>query len=462
MSRYILSVLFIEGYVALSMQMLYMRKTSIYTGSGVGHIGLIIGIILLSMALGYRYGGVKKDFDVSYLKHKDRDRYFKDIASRIGNQFILVSIITALALNDTIIRLIMIVDGSYVSLFIYSLFFISPAIFLMATTIPLIIRMYKGSSSEEKASRALFLSTIGSFFGSILTSIILFSYLGVYLTTNLILLTLFLFGVYSTSIKEPQFKNFPLYLFSAVICLFLFWGKNKEIVESNEYYEYGVAINKDYKAFKVNGSFSSIIYSNGSVSPYIEYMRSFLHNQGSLINKDILVIGGGGFVAGYGIEDTGARFDYLDIDPKMKEIAEKNFLDDPVNGNYFAVDGRSFLLKNKKKYDVVILDTFTSLRSIPENLSTLEYFVNVKSSVKDGGWVLINIIADTSFNERFTRGIHNTINKSFDYCMAIPLTFYNTYSNIVYQCKVTNDEKVIYTDDVNLSNSDFGSMGIDY
>ena len=117
-------------------------------------------------------------------------------------------------------------------------------------------------------------------------------------------------------------------------------------------------------------------------------------------------------------------------------------------------------MKNKKKYDVVILDTFISLRSIPENLSTLEYFVNVKKSVKEGGWVLINIIADTSFNERFTRGIHNTINKSFNYCKAIPLSVHNAYSNIVYQCRVTNDGKLIYTDDVNLSNSDYGSIGL--
>ena len=465
---YIMAILLVEGFVALSFQMLFMRKLLMNVGSSVNNIGVIIGVILIMMALGYRQGGLQKDFDVKYIKDGDYSKYLKSISRKIGLNFIIVAVISAVALNEHIIDLVMFYDMGIGSLVIYSILFISPIIFLMASTVPYIVRFFNDNRAENAASKALYYSTIGSFLGSVVTANVLFSYLGVHLTTMLVVLLIFETGVLSLllktsdeSVSNYKFINVIYLVFSLfIILIFLISGSGKGVVAYNDYYNYRVVEEKDYKIFQVNKSHSSIIYEDGLLSPYVEVVRNIIFNVIGVKNQDILVIGAGGFVAGRGLEESGHKFTYVDVDPKMQDIAERNFLNGKINGNYIASDGRAYLKKSDKKYDVIFLDAFSDAKSIPENLSTIQFFEMVREDIKKDGWFVANVIADVDFNEEYSRNIYRTINSVFPFCLINVQNMYSVYSNVIYTCKNSEDYGSIYIDDKNKSNIEYGNMRI--
>lgn len=461
--NYIIATLFVEGFVALSFQMLFMRKLLKYVGSSVNYIGIIIGVILLLMAFGYRNGGMQKKFDLKYAKDGDSKSYLNAVSNKIGLNFIIVALIGSLALNDTIIDLIMIFDGAFISLSIYSLLFIAPIIFLMASTVPYIVRFFSDVKREEAASKALYFSTIGSFFGSVITANFLFRYYGIYETTILVIGLIFVFGVYSLSLNRGRFNMKDLsniFISGSLACLFLFIGVDSTVIKSNEYYTYSVVKNDHFKAFQVDRSYSSLIMNDGGNSPYIESLRELIFKRAGLENQDVLIIGAGGFVAGRGMENSGHKFTYIDVDPMMIDIAENNFLDGKINGNFIAKDGRAYLLGNDKQYDVIILDAYSNAKSIPENLSTIEFFNEVKKDIKVGGWFVANVIADVNFNDQYSKNIYKTINEAFNFCFANLLDYDQDYSNIIYMCRNLDSDGDVYIDNKNLSNIEFNDMKI--
>lgn len=468
--NFIVLVLLVEGFVALSFQMIFMRKLLMHVGSSVNNISIIIGVILIMMAIGYRYGGNVRKFDVIYKKSGNYSEYLKAVASKVGVNFLLVALISAVAVNDAVVGFIMDYDASFGSLLIYSGLFISPIIFLMAATVPYIVRFFRNYEKEKAASSALYFSTIGSFLGSVVTANFLFAYIGVYATTIFIILLLFFTGVYSLTIKTSELGKksnrfsggISLIISMIVMLVFIVSsfvvGKNQEIIADNEFYNYRLVEAEDYKIFQIDKSHSSIIFSSDKNSPYIELMRDVLFNIVGLENQDILVIGAGGFVAGRGLEGSGHKFTYVDVDPKMIDIAEKNFLEGPINGDFVAMDGRAYLKRNERKFDVVFLDAYSDSKSIPKNLSTIEFFNEVRKDIKDDGWFVANIISDVSFSENYSRNIYRTINAVFPFCTVYVKDKFADYSNIIYACKNSINVGEIYIDDKNRSNRDFNSM----
>lgn len=53
-------ILFIEGLVSLSYQMLYIRQIGPIVGNSVDVISWIIGIFLIALAIGYKHGEITK------------------------------------------------------------------------------------------------------------------------------------------------------------------------------------------------------------------------------------------------------------------------------------------------------------------------------------------------------------------------------------------------------------------
>lgn len=462
--NYIISILFVEGFIALSFQMIFMRKLLMFVGSSVNYISIIIGVILLMMAFGYRYGGNRKDFDDEYLKNGDREGFLSSVSRRIGLNFLMVGLISGIALNDTIIRSIMFIDGSFISLIVYSILFISPIIFLMASTVPYIVRYFNGLEKEKAASVALYLSTIGSFAGSVITANILFRFFGLYETTIFVVFTIIVFGFYSLYISK-SLESSKLYFYTGFTALlsgvFLVLGSQLSVVHSNEHYTYSVIENDRYKMFQVDESPSSLMWKKGHINEsYIESIKRFIVSRFGGSEKEILVIGAGGFMASRGLSGSNYEFTYVDVDPDMKDVAEKYFLEEPVNGGYVVADGRAYLQNSDKKYDAIILDAYSNAKSIPENLSTIEFFYEVKKDLKIGGWFIVNVISDVDFDEDYGRNINRTINKAFPMCRSEVVGSGSYYANIIYTCRNLEEVGDVYIDNKNKSNIEFNDMGV--
>ena len=109
--------------------------------------------------------------------------------------------------------------------------------------------------------------------------------------------------------------------------------------------------------------------------------------------KDVLIVGLGGgsmpmFLRHYYPQTV---IDAVDIDPVVVEVAQKYFAFKPDEKmNVVTRDGRLYLRRSKKRYDIIILDAYNSL-SIPFHLTTREFLQQVSDHLKPGGIVASNV-----------------------------------------------------------------------
>jgi spermidine synthase len=85
----------------------------------------------------------------------------------------------------------------------------------------------------------------------------------------------------------------------------------------------------------------------------------------------------------------------VELDPAVVELARKYFGVRSEDRFEIAVaDGRSYLLKSKQTWDVIMIDAYRG-PFVPFHLLTEEFFRVVKSKLKPGGAVVQNIEPDT-------------------------------------------------------------------
>jgi len=109
--------------------------------------------------------------------------------------------------------------------------------------------------------------------------------------------------------------------------------------------------------------------------------------------KDVLFVGLGGasmpkfFRHHYGE----ATIDIAEIDPVVVEVAKKYFqFAEDERMKVYVKDGRVFLSKSDKKYDLIFLDAYNTA-SIPFHLTTKEFMEEVRRHLKPNGVVVSNI-----------------------------------------------------------------------
>jgi spermidine synthase len=131
---------------------------------------------------------------------------------------------------------------------------------------------------------------------------------------------------------------------------------------------------------------------------------------------DILILG-----MGTGTYATQCRkyFDYVnvegvEIDQKITDLAGKYFeLPDSVEVTTY--DGRAYLQAVDKKYDVIMVDAYQDI-TIPFQMSSVEFFAEVKEHLKESGVMVVNMNmkSDTADGEGINAYLADTIASVFD------------------------------------------------
>lgn len=102
----------------------------------------------------------------------------------------------------------------------------------------------------------------------------------------------------------------------------------------------------------------------------------------------VLLLGLGGGTIVKQLDRLGFETDVVEIDRRIWEVSVDYFNLDP-NTSITIDDARHFVKITKKKYDIIIFDTFLS-EAVPEHLVTLEGFEDAKKILNPGGMVMIN------------------------------------------------------------------------
>ena len=373
------------------------------------------------------------------------------------------------------------VNGSYlVTLFVvaWTLFF--PPVFIASHTIPLLTELLDEPSKWKAAWAMLFASTVWSFFGSVLTSIVLFDVFGVALSWVLVWSSL----LFLAALVYYKYKRNRSIAF--VICWVLLISYfTLKSTNSNDVYSFDSAYqhirvfdavykNEDIRIFSLNKSLSSAIYLDKNIErvPF-KYINEALMLTEEKKPKNILVIWAAWFtypqiIASKSYVD---KVDTVDIDPKIKEVAEEYFLEEPLDEKitFYPISARGAiqkLLMNNETYDLIFLDAYND-KSVPEELMTIEFFSWIKSLLNPDGVVIANMIMDTDISTDFSltslttmsqelwklsyKNITSNPTKDFDNFIV---TTFPWDSYIPYASKLSK----IYTDDRNTVGMDSVKM----
>ena len=166
----------------------------------------------------------------------------------------------------------------------------------------------------------------------------------------------------------------------------------------------------------LEGTSQTGIYKNSNeiVSPYVELMTRFLRTHRTS-GTDVLLVGLGGGSLLKPMKDMGYTVDVVEIDPAVAEAAEKYFGVDRRWYRLLTEDGRAYIRRSAKKYDIVLLDVFSG-GGQPFHLFSKESFEDIRRILKPGGYLGMNAIAyPEGPNAQMTRSIVKTAGAVFSH-----------------------------------------------
>lgn len=472
---YLYVVILLEGYVVLSTELVAIRQLVPFVGSGTEVIAIVIAAVLMPLSAGYYIGGNFKSRDKKNRLVSIRKKLIRNLV--VSSAIILVGISYALMeIYFGWFKQLGIRNGT-LQASIYSLVFLVYPVFLLGQTVPLISNYFRGENLSKSTGTILTFSTIGSFLGATLSTLVLMVTIGVH---NVIIVNLVLLFIAVVILSKSKFSTSNVSM-AFIICIsFVLNGesmmKSMGVVEDNNYSIIkvlegdgsGEHREKGTRMLDVNRSFSAKFSDNPELRldylKFIEkrYVDPIANRTDGVAPKSILVVGAGGFT--FGQDDSYNDYTFIDIDASLKKVVEEHFFKREIKENhkFLPIEARAFFNQTDKKYDLIFLDAYSNVMSIPQHLVTKEFFQQVKSHLNENGIVLFNAITSSTFEDKFSVKLDNTFRQVFPLANRQPILQYdgwnqnkddtknsNKYNNVIYSYHHRDFTKDNYTDNIN-------------
>lgn len=390
---------FLCGAIGMILELIAARVLSPYVGSSNLIWTSIIGVMLISMSLGYWIGG----------KFADKKSDIQELASFVLIAAIFTSLIPIF--ESVLIKWISNVSDNYllVALSMSAIVFGIPS-FMLATVSPYAVKLKTieeekvGSVSGKNSS----ISTIGSIVGTFIGGFLLIPSFGI--RTIIFVIAIVLVAIAVMLMDKRKMKYMIRIAISIVIIVaaffigdVLFKAYNPEVLKdvNSEYSRMlikEVVANDDttYKTLEVDKGLESYINkdTNEMGARYLYYYNLFEYYNKNANNT--LMIGGAAYTypSHYLKAFQNRKIDVVEIDEKMTQLAVEEFDLDIQNENLtvYHQDGRGFLNKTQNKYDTILLDAFKGLNA-PFELTTYEAISKAYQALNENGMLITNTIS---------------------------------------------------------------------
>ncbi|MBO5704951.1 MAG: fused MFS/spermidine synthase [Alphaproteobacteria bacterium] len=438
-------LIFLNGYVSLSLELVVLRQLSFYVGSSAVITSIIMAIFLGFMSLGYFVGESKKISN-------------KSVPGILNQSFLFIAILSVIAASFPLITQYFVlmhvwgIDSGAMQTLLYSIIFLSAGPFLFGFNTTLLSRLLH-LYNKNCTGNIMAWDTIGSVFGSIATTLMLMPFIGVNYTVVLVTVLASLAAVILR-------RSWVVFVFCILVIV------SSVAINSNWYQKkyYGVVVNNanstisiskydDTRVLYMNGLPMSVLKTDGTMAEYINYLNTnFIYNMPTDKTYKILVLGAGGFTLG--AEDTRNDYTFVDIEHTLKDVSEKYFLNKKLTPNkQFVVDDASQFLKNTNtQYDFILLDVYSNSYQVPESLITIEFMQRLKSRIAPNGIIAMNMIVTPEFSDKYSRVFDNTFHSAFPYNTTRQIIgdfnpWRNIYgsSNVIYLYHNIKNDGRIYT-----------------
>lgn len=377
--------------------------TSLYVWSAT------LAITLFGLTLGYFLGGM-----FSAKKNISRIYYILSLAALlVGTMNFLSFWILSECINLDI------KVGTIISLCIYLL----PPLCFLGMTSPLIINELSDyfKNSGKSAGIVYAISTVGGILMTFIVGFILIPTIGVRITClyyafGLSLLPLIYF-LLSKNLKGMSFSSLCIIIIILTNINTLNIKNNPQVSNyfNVKYKSEGllgvlsvVDLNQNYRMLSINNASQTFMHipTKKAIWEYVHRIATYSSIKPERSN--VLVCGLGGGVLVNELIDLDFDVDVCEIDSRMEFVAKKYFYLSE-NCNIYIDDARHFIRKNKKKYDIIILD-LSIAETVPSNVYTLESFNEIKRSLNNDGFFFLHYLNDKNGEGRFAvKAIGNTL-----------------------------------------------------
>lgn len=427
MAYLIYLISFLEWFTTLSIEIIAIRVFTPIIWTNSISTSIILWVILLALSYWYYvWWKISNWKDSIYLVK----RIILNLIIASSYYLFLTFIFDVSLLNILLEKL-----NSYffaILLSSFLLFFIP--VFFASQTIPLLSEVLKWENTWEKIWKLLFYSTIWSFLGSVMTSSVLFASIWVSKSGTLNSLILAWISLLLSFVYFRKIKYFHIIsMFLVLLTLSILSAENLKSVlfeKSNSYQNIQVYDLWDWRrVFSLNGWYSSWInlQTKESFFSYIQEIKQKIIQEKY---KNIAIIWAAWFTLPYelSIRKDISNVDVIDVDPDLKEIAEKYFLEENLNNKvkFIPESARFFInktIKENKKYDNVVIDVYI-WKSLPAQALTYEFF-NDLTKISDS--IFLNIITDRDLKSDFSKKVLNTMFEAF---WDVYYKDVNAYSNL--------------------------------
>ncbi len=433
MKKYLLFTVFVSGMTTLAAELAASRLIGNVFGTSNIVWASIIGLILIYLTLGYFLGGKWADANPTPAAMY---RALAWSAFTLG----LVPFIAGPVLRSAATAFetlsVGILGGSFVAVLVL---FVVP-ITLLGTISPFAIRLLVDDTSHagQTSGQIYAISTLGSFIGTFLPTLVFIPAIGTtktFLLFSLVLLFVALAGMGLFAGKREMLKLFWMPVLLAVIAALASGQALKkntgQIYETESAYNYIQVVQKNgYTILRLNeGQGEHSIYHpdtlqyNGPWEQFLVGPYFYADKKPGDIQRMAIV----GLAAGTAARQATAvypdiQIDGYELDPKIVEAGQKYFGMTMPNLTVHIGDGRLGLEQSEYKYDIIAVDAYRP-PYIPAHMTTQEFFQIAASHLADDGVLTINS-ASVPGDRRLINGLATTMGTIFPsvYTMDIPGT----------------------------------------
>lgn len=431
MRRYLLFTVFISGMTTLAAELAAGRLIGNVFGTSNLVWASIIGLILIYLTLGYFLGGKWADANPTPAAMY---RVLAWGAFTLG----LVPYIAGPVLRSAATAFEVLQVGVLGVSFAAVLILFSVPITLLGTISPFAIRLSVDDTSRagQISGQIYAISTLGSFIGTFLPTLVTIPAIGTtrtFLLFSLVLLFVALAGLAQFAGRREMFKLLWMPVLIALVAIVssgqALKSNSGQVYETESAYNYiQVAEQNGFTILRLNegqGIHSiyhpDVLQYNGPWDQFLASPYFYAGRKPASIQRVAIV----GLAAGTTARQMTAVYgeipiDGFELDPRIVEVGQKYFGMTMPNLNVIVGDGRLNLERSPHKYDIIAVDAYRP-PYIPPHMTTQEFFEIVASHLADDGVLTINS-ASVPGDRRLINGLATTMGTVFPsiYTVDIP------------------------------------------
>jgi spermidine synthase len=453
---------FVSGAVLLGVEIASSRVLAPFFGNSLYVWGALIGVVLTGLAVGYWLGGALADRRPT-------------VGLLVGVMVLGALLVLAIPYaDDRVLRWIVDWDpGARLNPLVAAVALFGPMSVVLAAVTPVAVRIAARDVATlgRTAGRLFAVSTAGSIAGTFATAFVLIPELG----TNQLLALCAAVLLAGTALVAAV-RALPIVGIGALaaaaaasalsVSLAPEQGGRLTAAAAENYSpvyrlrEGGVAGSVDYEAegfevrYRKNSAYHSLAVVDDSEARYLRFDSSF---QSAMVlgrpfetpfeyvdylslalayrptARNVLFVGLGGGSAPKRVwrDFPDLELQVVELDPEVIDVAYDWFaLPRDPRLAVEAEDGRRYLQRNERRWDVIVLDAYYA-DSLPFHLSTQEFLALVRERLAPGGVVVANIIGSLEGPEsKLFRAFYRTYRTVFPSLMVHPVDFQRDASSI--------------------------------